>query len=147
MLWPFRLIFWIYACFKDTAKKKWNEYVTISENRTLSNCKIARKKGFSRLQRDSNPFLCVRAAVLYQLSYKDPYTGGRPIYWVHQPVKGIKHRMKWCELREYKWNEYVTIAVNRNLSSHRSESQFKFTVRSSHHFILCLISFTGWWTQ
>ena len=24
--------------------------------------------------------------------------------------------MKWCELREYKWNEYVTIAVNRNLS-------------------------------
>ena len=26
-------------------------------------------------------------------------------------------RMKWCELREYKWNEYVTIAVNRNLSN------------------------------
>ena len=25
--------------------------------------------------------------------------------------------MKWCELREYKWNEYVTIAVNRNLSN------------------------------
>ena len=24
--------------------------------------------------------------------------------------------MKWCELQEYKWNEYVTIAVNRNLS-------------------------------
>ena len=48
------------------------------------------------------------------LSYEDPYTGGRPIYWVHQPVKGMKHRMKWCELREYKWNKYVTIAVNRN---------------------------------
>ena len=29
----------------------------------------------------------------------------------------IRHRMKWCELREYKWNEYVTIAVNRNLSN------------------------------
>ena len=27
------------------------------------------------------------------------------------------HWMKWCELREYKWNEYVTIAVNRNLSN------------------------------
>ena len=27
------------------------------------------------------------------------------------------HRMKWCELREYKWNEYVAIAVNRNLSN------------------------------
>ena len=25
--------------------------------------------------------------------------------------------MKWCELREYKWNEYVTIAVNRNLKN------------------------------
>ena len=28
-----------------------------------------------------------------------------------------KIRMKWWELREYKWNEYVTIAVNRNLSN------------------------------
>ena len=28
----------------------------------------------------------------------------------------IKHRMKWCKLREYKWNEDVAIAV---------ESQFK----------------------
>ena len=42
---------------------------------------------------------------------------GWPIYWVHQPVKGMKHWMKWCELREYKWNEYVTIAGNHNLSN------------------------------
>ena len=41
---------------------------------------------------------CVCAAVLHQLSYEDPYTGGRPIYWVHQPVKGVKHRMKWHKL-------------------------------------------------
>ena len=27
--------------------------------------------------------LCVRAAVLYQLSYEDPYIGSRPICWVH----------------------------------------------------------------
>ena len=172
------------------------------------------------------------------LSYEDPYTGGRPIYWVHQPVKGMKHRMKWCELRQYKWNEYVTIAVNRNLSNcekarkkgfrsfngirtrglcvsaavlyqpelwrpihwrpanilssstrERNETQnemmwtagnemsmwiplklqnpffrafsqllkLRFTVmvtysfhlysRSSHHFILCFIPVTGWWTQ
>ena len=39
------------------------------------------------------------------------YTESRPIYWVHQPVKGMKHRMKWCEPREYKWSEVVTIAV------------------------------------
>ena len=32
-------------------------------------------------------------------------------------MKGMKHWMKLCELREYKWNEYVTIAVNRNLSN------------------------------
>ena len=51
------------------------------------------------------------------LSYEDPYAGGLPICWVHQPVKGMKQRMKWCELREYKWIEYVTIAVNRNLSN------------------------------
>ena len=29
----------------------------------------------------------------------------------------MKHWMKWCEMREYKWNESVTIAVNRNLSN------------------------------
>ena len=29
----------------------------------------------------------------------------------------VLHRMKWCELREYKWNEYVTMAVYRNLSN------------------------------
>ena len=84
----------------------------------LSNCENSPKKRFSGLQRDSNPWpLRFSAAVLFQLSYEDPYTGGWPIYWVHQPVKGMKHWMKWCELREYKWNDYVTIAVNRNLSN------------------------------
>ena len=29
----------------------------------------------------------------------------------------MRHRMKLCELQEYKRNEYVTIAVNRNLSN------------------------------
>ena len=54
------------------------------------------------------------------LSYEDPYTGGQPIYWVHQPVKGMKHRIKWwmwTACGEYKWIVYVTIAVNRNLSN------------------------------
>ena len=96
---------------------KWNEYVTIAVNRNLSNCEIARKKVFRGFNGIRTRGLCVSAAVLSQLSYEDPYTGGWPIYWVHQPVKGMKHWMKWCELREYKWNEYVTIAVNRNLSS------------------------------
>ena len=96
---------------------KWNEYVIIAVNRNLSNCEKARKKDFGA----STGFEPVVSALALQcstsLSYEDPYTGGRPIYWAHQPVKGMKHRMKWCELREYKWNEYVTIAVNRNLSN------------------------------
>ena len=85
-------------------------------NCNLSNCKIARKKVFQGFNGIRTRGLCIHAAVLYQLNYEDPYTGGRPIYWVHQPVKGMKHRMKWCELQEYKWNAHVTIAVNRNLS-------------------------------
>ena len=96
---------------------KWNEYVTIAVNRNFSNCEKDRKKGF----RGFNGIRPVASALALQystsLSYEDPYTGGLPIYWIHQPVKGMKHRMKWCELREYKWNEYVTIAVNRNLSN------------------------------
>ena len=79
---------------------KWNEYVTIAVNRNLSNCEKARKKGFRGFNRIRTRGLCVSAAVLYSctsLSYEDPYTGGRAIYWVHQPIKGMKHRIKWCE--------------------------------------------------
>ena len=36
---------------------------------------------------------CLSAAVLFQLSYKDPYVVHRPIYRVHL----------WHELREYRW--------------------------------------------
>ena len=57
------------------------------------------------------------------LSYEDPYTGGWPIYWVHQPVKGMKHRMKWCELWEYKIMKWIC--------DHRSELQFNKQLRKS----------------
>ena len=93
----------------------------ICDHRSESQFKQLRKWPEKKFFRGFNGIrtrgLCVSAAVLSQLSYEDPYTGGWPIYWVHQPVKGMKHWMKWCELREYKWNEYVTIAVNRNLSN------------------------------
>ena len=58
--------------------------------------------------------LCVRAAVLSQLSYEDPHTGSGPIYWVHQPAKRKKHRVKLCE---YKRNEYVAIAADFNIEA------------------------------
>ena len=47
------------------------------------------------------------------LSYEDPYTGGRPIYWVHQPVKGMKHRMKWCELQEYSSHHFIVDFISK----------------------------------
>ena len=34
--------------------------------------------------------------------------------------------MKWCELREYKWNDYVTIAVNGNLSNCKNSPKKSF---------------------
>ena len=49
--------------------------VTIAVNRNLSNCEIARKKVFRGFNGILTRGLCLRAAVLYQLSYKDPYTG------------------------------------------------------------------------
>ena len=44
-------VFW-----KSVQRGFWNEYVTIAVNRNLRNCEVARKKGFSGLQRDSNPW-------------------------------------------------------------------------------------------
>ena len=106
--------------------------MTIAVNRNLSNCEKARKKGF----RGFNGIRPVASALALQcstsLSYEDPYAGGRPIYWVHQTVKGMKHRMKWCELREYKWSEYLTIAVNRNLSLNCD------SLRWSHTHFICI---------
>ena len=60
--------------------------------RNLNNCEVARKKVFRGFSGIRTRGLCVRAAVLHQLSYEHPYTGRRQIYWVHQPVKGMKHR-------------------------------------------------------
>ena len=104
--------------------------------------KIARKKDFRSFNGIRTRGLCVSAAVLSQLSYEDPYTGGWPIYWVHQPVKGMKHWKKWCELREYKWNEYMTIAVNRTAMVIYCDGHILISFvysRSSHHFFQWLI--------
>ena len=131
--WP---IYWVHQPVKgmkhwmkwcERREYKWNEYVTIAVNRNLSNCENSPKKSFFRgFNGIRNRGLCVSAAVLSQLSYEDPYTGGWPIYWVYQPVKRMKHWMKWCERREYKWNECVTIAVNRNLSNYENSPEKSF---------------------
>ena len=54
--------------------------MTFAVNRNLSNCDIARRKLFRGFNGIRTRGLCVRAAVLYHLSYEDPYTGGRQIY-------------------------------------------------------------------
>ena len=93
----------------------------VCDHRSERQFKQLRKSPKKRVFGASTGFEPVASVLALQcctsLSYEDPYTGGQPIYWVHQPVKGMKHRMKWCERREYKWIEYVTIAVNRNLSN------------------------------
>ena len=48
-----------------------------SSNCNLSNCKVARKKDFGGFNGIPTHGLCVRAAVLYQLSYEDPYMESR----------------------------------------------------------------------
>ena len=75
-----------------SSQMKW-----ICYHRSWVEIKIAREKFFQGFSRIRTCGLCVPIAVLYQLSYEDPYTG--PIYSVRQPVKGLKHRMKWCELQ------------------------------------------------
>ena len=54
-----------------------------SYNRNLSNCKFKPEKKFLGFNGIWTHGLCVSTAVLYQLSYEDPYIGSRPIYWVH----------------------------------------------------------------
>ena len=136
--------------------------------------KSPKKKGFRGFSGIRTRGLCVSAAVLYQPEL------WRPIHWrlanllsSSTSERNDWHRMKWCELREYKWNEYVTIAVNRNLSNCEKARKkgfrgfsgirtrglcvsaavlyqpelWSYSPMHPHHFILCFIPFTGWWTQ
>ena len=88
------LVFPIQCLLKwcELREYKLNEYVTIAVNRNLSNCKNSPKKRFFGASTGFEP---VASALALQcstsLSYEDPYAGGRPIYWVHQHVKGMKH--------------------------------------------------------
>ena len=71
----FRILFYCMT-WCELREYKWNEYVTTAVNRNLSNCEIARKKVFRGFNGIWTRGLCVSAAVLSQLSYEDPYTGG-----------------------------------------------------------------------
>ena len=60
--------------------------MTIAGNRNLSNCENSPKKKFRGFNGIRTRGLCVSAAVLSQLSYEDPYTGGWPIYSINWPA-------------------------------------------------------------
>ena len=119
---------------------KWIEYVTIAVNRNLSNCEKARKKYFGA----STGFEPVASALALQystsLSYEDPYTGGRPIDWVHQPVKRMKTQ------NEMMWTGLFRNCLNCD-SLRWSHTQF-ICIPAVHIISFCVfIPFTGWWTQ
>ena len=69
-----------------------SEYVTIAVNRNLSNCEKARKKGFRGFNGIRTRGLRLRAAVLSQLSYEDPYTGG---WLVFHSFHGLMNSKDW----------------------------------------------------
>ena len=101
----------------NITKFKWR-FDRRSGNCDSSNCKLTRKKfgDFNGIQIHG---LCVSAAVLYQLSYEEPYIGSRPICWVHlNPRKEWNMEWRWCELRKYKFKwRYDRRSGNCNLSN------------------------------
>ena len=69
---------------------EWNEYVTIAVNRNLRNCENSPKKKFFGAPTGFEP---VASALALQCSPSwamKTHTREAPIYWVHQPVKGMK---------------------------------------------------------
>ena len=70
--------------------------------------------------------LCVSAAVLYQLSYEDPYIGSRPIYWVHlNPWQEYRMKMMWTAEIQMKWR-FDHRSYNSNLSNCKFKPEKNF---------------------
>ena len=97
----------------ELRKYKWNEDLTIAViTAILSNCKFKPEKKIFRASTGIRTHgLCVSAAVLYQLSYGKTHIlgAGQFIEFILTRDRNIEWR--WCELRKYKWNEDLTIAV------------------------------------
>ena len=99
---------------KDTGT--WNEYVTITVNRNLSNCEIARKNVFRGFNGIRTRSLCVSAAVLYQPEL------WRPIHWEPANLFSSSTRERSETQNEMMWTTGIQMKWIRD---HRSESQFK----------------------
>ena len=70
--------------------------MTIAVNRNLSNCENSpkKKKDFRGFNGIRTRGLCVSAAVLSQLSYEEPYTGGGPIYLLDLRGQKVQNKEK-----------------------------------------------------
>ena len=96
----------------------------------LSNRKVSPKNVFGIRTNG----LCVSAAVLYQLSYEDPYVGSRPIYWIH---------------RTRERNEALKTFFKLTLRLLKSQSQLWWShlhfirMSAAHIIFICFIPFTG----
>ena len=97
-----------------------------SYNRNLSNCKFKPEKKFLGFNGIRTHGLCVSAAVLYQLSYEDPYIGSRPIYRVHlNPWQEYSIKMMWTAEIQMKWR-FDHRSYNRNLSNCKFKPEKNF---------------------
>ena len=98
-----------------------------SYDRNLSNCKFKPEKktilGFNGIRTHG---LWVSAAVLYQLSYEDPYIGSRPIYRVHlNPWQEYRIKMMWTAEIQMKWR-FDHRSYDRNLSNCKFKPEKNF---------------------
>ena len=89
------------------------------------NCEVARKKVFRGFNGIRTRGLCVHAAVLYHLSYEDPYTESRPIYWVHKPRK--EWSTEWNYVNCGNTNEMKMCPLNRKFKHLRSCPKKRFS--------------------
>ena len=115
-------------------KFQWR-YDRPSGNCILSNCKLTRKNVGNSGKGIRTHGLCVSAAVLYQLSYEDPYiVGSRLICWVHLNSYPGYQRFLSCVRREFsvlaEWSPTYLRPYTVGLSHERRSREKK---RAGHY--------------
>ena len=103
LAWLARLAF---KLLNTNEMKKWSSQLWLR----FKQSRIKPEKCFRDFNGIRTHGLCVSAVVPHQLSYEDPYVRSRPICWIHR-TRDRNETWILCELRTYKWNEDVIIAV------------------------------------
>ena len=79
----------------------------------------------------------VRAAVLYQLSYEDPYIGSRPINCIHLTCERNETGSNPVEAPiNFIFSSLIQAIASIAITTAMVTSSFHLYLRSSHHFIL-----------